>query len=100
MDIWFNFLFIKRLKVLLKLLLPLYWELLSALPVCLCMVDAGTNCSYMEEAYQIAGMKEDEGRVCLNTEWGSFGNAGELDDLLSEYDLLTDKTSFNQGKCR
>ncbi|XP_053148776.1 hexokinase-3 isoform X2 [Hemicordylus capensis] len=64
------------------------------------VIDAGTNCCYMEEAQYIVGVKENEGRMCMNTEWGFFGNAGELDDLITEFDLLMDKQSMNPGENR
>ncbi|XP_042311144.1 hexokinase-3 isoform X2 [Sceloporus undulatus] len=64
------------------------------------IIDHGTNCCYMEDTQRIIGMDENLGRMCLNIEWGSFGNAAELNDLLTEFDLLMDKQSMDQGKCR
>ncbi|XP_062979420.1 hexokinase-3 isoform X2 [Elgaria multicarinata webbii] len=64
------------------------------------LIDSGTNCCYMEEKQRIAGMEESEGHMCVNLEWGTLGNAGELDDLLTEFDLLMDKQTMDPGKCR
>ncbi|KAL8212178.1 UNVERIFIED_CONTAM: hypothetical protein K2H54_040287 [Gekko kuhli] len=64
------------------------------------IIGDGTNCCYMEQAKNIAGMENKMGRMCINTEWGSFGEAGELNDVLTEFDQLMDKESLNQGICR
>ncbi|KAJ6667754.1 hypothetical protein lerEdw1_016075 [Lerista edwardsae] len=64
------------------------------------VADAGTNCCYMEQAQEIPGINEKEGRMCLNTEWGAFGKGGELDDLVTEFDLLMDKQTMNPGSQR
>ncbi|XP_054832345.1 hexokinase-3 [Eublepharis macularius] len=64
------------------------------------MIDDGTNCCYMEEAENIASVENKVGCMCINTEWGTFGDAGELDDILTEFDQLMDKESFNQGISR
>ncbi|XP_015267990.1 PREDICTED: hexokinase-3 [Gekko japonicus] len=64
------------------------------------IIGEGTNCCYMEQAKNIAGMENKVGHMCINTEWGSFGEAGELDDVLTEFDQLMDKESLNQGICR
>nr|XP_020646499.1 hexokinase-3 [Pogona vitticeps] len=64
------------------------------------VIDVGTNCCYIEEMQRIAGLGKSEGRICVNTEWGSFGNAGEMNHLLTEFDLLMDRQSMDQGKYR
>lgn len=65
------------------------------------LVDAGTNCCYMEDTQRIPGnQQETRGHVCINTEWGNFGTNGELNEMLTEFDLLLDKESMDQGKCR
>lgn len=39
--------------------------------------------------------------MCLNTEWGGLGNAGELDKFLTKYDDELDKESGQRrGKQR
>ncbi|XP_077182381.1 hexokinase-3 isoform X2 [Paroedura picta] len=64
------------------------------------IIGDGTNCCYMEQVENIAGMENKVGRMCINTEWGSYGQIGELDDVLTEYDQLADKESYNPGICR
>ncbi|XP_063148939.1 hexokinase-3 [Candoia aspera] len=64
------------------------------------IIDAGTNCCYMEDIQRISGLQETKGRMCINTEWGFFGYNGELNEELTEFDLLVDKESMDQGKSR
>ncbi|XP_061469393.1 hexokinase-3 [Rhineura floridana] len=64
------------------------------------IIDAGTNCCYVEETQHMAGLEQKQGCMCISTEWGSLGNAGELTDAMTEYDLLMDKQSMDQGRCR
>ncbi|XP_026529015.1 hexokinase-3 [Notechis scutatus] len=65
------------------------------------MIDAGTNCCYMEDTDCIPGStQEPRGHMYINTEWGSFGSNGELNEEVTEFDLLVDKESMDQGKCR
>lgn len=55
----------------------------------------------MEDTDRIPGiLQETRGHMCINTEWGCFGNNGELNEELTEFDLLVDKESMDQGKCR
>lgn len=42
----------------------------------------------------------DEGRMCVNMEWGAFGDNGCLDDIQTEFDLAVDELSLNPGKQR
>lgn len=42
----------------------------------------------------------DEGRMCINMEWGAFGDNGCLDDIRTEYDRAVDDFSLNPGKQR
>lgn len=58
----------------------------------------GTNACYMEEMRHIDLVEGDEGRMCINTEWGAFGDDGALDDLLTEFDRELDLGSLNPGK--
>nr|XP_056703405.1 hexokinase-3 [Euleptes europaea] len=64
------------------------------------IIGDGTNCCYMEQTENIAGMESQVGRMCINTQWGSFGQTGEVDDIVTEFDQLMDKASLNQGLCR
>lgn len=42
----------------------------------------------------------DEGQMCVNMEWGAFGDNGCLDDIRTEYDRAVDDFSLNPGKQR
>ncbi|KAM8770719.1 hexokinase-4 isoform 2-T2 [Rhynchonycteris naso] len=52
------------------------------------IVGTGCNACYMEEMHNVELVEGDEGRMCVNTEWGAFGDAGELDEFLLEYEKL------------
>lgn len=78
-------------------------------PSCLCVVTAsdlvslslqgtGTNACYMEELRHIDLVEGDEGRMCINTEWGAFGDDGSLEDIRTEFDREIDRGSLNPGK--
>lgn len=54
----------------------------------------------MEEVQNIDLVDGDEGRMCVNTEWGAFGDAGELDDFCTQFDHSVDGCSTNPGKQR
>lgn len=58
----------------------------------------GTNACYMEEMSNIDLVEGDEGRMCINTEWGAFGDDASLDDIRTEFDKEIDLGSFNPGK--
>ncbi|KAK2512988.1 putative hexokinase hkdc1 [Columba guinea] len=62
------------------------------------IVGTGTNACYMEEMRHIDLVEGDEGRMCINTEWGAFGDDGALDDLRTEFDRELDLGSLNPGK--
>lgn len=66
----------------------------------LCPIPAGTGCNacYMEEMQNVELVEGDEGRMCVNTEWGAFGDSGELDEFLLEYDRMVDENSANPGQ--
>uniref|UniRef100_A0A8C4HZX9 Hexokinase-2 n=1 Tax=Dicentrarchus labrax TaxID=13489 RepID=A0A8C4HZX9_DICLA len=61
-------------------------------------VRTGTNASYMEELRHIDLVEGDEGRMCINTEWGAFGDNGSLEDIRTEFDREIDRGSINPGK--
>lgn len=65
-----------------------------------CPIPAGTGCNacYMEEMQNVELVEGDEGRMCVNTEWGAFGDSGELDEFLLEYDRMVDESSANPGQ--
>ncbi|XP_074143304.1 hexokinase-2 [Sminthopsis crassicaudata] len=64
------------------------------------IVGTGTNACYMEEMHNIELVEGDEGRMCVNMEWGAFGDNGSLDDIQTEFDLAVDELSLNPGKQR
>uniref|UniRef100_A0A8C9ZMY3 Hexokinase-2 n=1 Tax=Sander lucioperca TaxID=283035 RepID=A0A8C9ZMY3_SANLU len=65
--------------------------------VFLCL-GTGTNACYMEELRHIDQVEGDEGRMCVNTEWGAFGDDGRLEDIRTEFDREIDRGSLNPGK--
>lgn len=58
----------------------------------------GSNACYMEEMRHIDLVEGDEGRMCINMEWGAFGDDGILNDVRTEFDQEVDSGSLNQGK--
>lgn len=52
----------------------------------------------MEELRNIDLVEGDEGRMCVNTEWGAFGDDGRLEDIRTEFDREIDRGSINPGK--
>lgn len=64
------------------------------------IVGTGTNACYMEEMHNIELVEGNSGRMCVNVEWGAFGENGELDDFCTEFDRLVDACSNYPGKQR
>lgn len=64
------------------------------------IVGTGTNACYMEEMSNVELVDGDEGRMCVNMEWGAFGDHGELDDVSTEFDRGVDEQSAYPGKQR
>uniref|UniRef100_A0A3P8VRS7 Hexokinase-2 n=1 Tax=Cynoglossus semilaevis TaxID=244447 RepID=A0A3P8VRS7_CYNSE len=62
------------------------------------IVGTGTNACYMEQMRNLEVLEGDEGRMCVNTEWGAFGDDGSLEDLRTDYDREIDAGSLNPGK--
>ncbi|KAJ8364978.1 hypothetical protein SKAU_G00138090 [Synaphobranchus kaupii] len=62
------------------------------------IIGTGTNACYMEELRHIDLVEGDEGRMCINTEWGAFGDDGSLEDIRTEFDREIDRGSPNPGK--
>ncbi|XP_037383597.1 hexokinase-2 [Talpa occidentalis] len=62
------------------------------------IVGTGSNACYMEEMRHIDTVEGDEGRMCINMEWGAFGDDGTLDDFRTEFDQEIDMGSLNPGK--
>ncbi|XP_071344229.1 hexokinase HKDC1 isoform X2 [Trachinotus anak] len=62
------------------------------------IIGTGTNACYMEALRHVDLVEGDEGRMCVNTEWGAFGDDGALDDYITEFDKDVDAASNNPGK--
>ncbi|NXQ27162.1 HXK3 protein, partial [Alaudala cheleensis] len=64
------------------------------------VADKGSNCCFMAEAYLVETADETSGRMCVNTEWGCFGDDGTLNDVFTPYDVCVDEESCNPGEKR
>ncbi|XP_049712398.1 hexokinase-2 isoform X2 [Elephas maximus indicus] len=64
------------------------------------IVGTGSNACYMEEMRNVELVEGEEGRMCVNMEWGAFGDNGCLDDFRTEFDVMVDELSLNPGKQR
>ncbi|KAM4819609.1 hexokinase-3 [Thomomys bottae] len=64
------------------------------------IVGTGTNACYMEELRNVASVPGDQGRMCVNMEWGAFGDDGSLGSLGTSFDVKVDQASINPGKQR
>ncbi|XP_053422736.1 hexokinase-3 isoform X2 [Nycticebus coucang] len=64
------------------------------------IVGTGTNACYMEELRNVAGVAGDSGHMCINMEWGAFGDDGSLGMLSTLFDASVDQMSINPGKQR
>ncbi len=64
----------------------------------LLLLGTGCNACYMEEMRTVELVEGEEGRMCVNTEWGAFGDNGELEEFRLEYDRVVDETSINPGQ--
>ncbi|KAJ0056120.1 hypothetical protein NL108_003407, partial [Boleophthalmus pectinirostris] len=62
------------------------------------IIGSGTNACYMEERRYIDLVEGDEGRMCINSEWGAFGDDGALDNYITDFDIELDAASTNPGK--
>ncbi|XP_070825645.1 hexokinase HKDC1-like isoform X7 [Chaetodon trifascialis] len=62
------------------------------------IIGTGTNACYMEALCHIDLVEGDEGRMCVNTEWGAFGDDGALNEFITEFDRDVDAASNNPGK--
>ena len=64
------------------------------------IVGTGTNACYMEELRNVASVPGDSGLMCINMEWGAFGDDGSLGTLSTRFDTSVDQASINPGKQR
>jgi hexokinase len=66
----------------------------------------GSNACYMENLDKIPKIAgecnpaEDglPNEMCVNTEWGGFGDDGKLDEFRTKYDKIVDDNSINKGQ--
>ncbi|XP_063058804.1 hexokinase-2-like [Engraulis encrasicolus] len=61
------------------------------------IIGTGTNACYMEEMRNVKRVEGSEGRMCINTEWGGFGDDGSLRDIQTKFDTEVDRSSINPG---
>lgn len=54
----------------------------------------------MEEMTNIEMVEGSEGQMCVNTEWGGFGDNDCNEDIRTKYDKEVDEGSLNSGKQR
>uniref|UniRef100_A0A8C5KED8 Hexokinase-3 n=1 Tax=Jaculus jaculus TaxID=51337 RepID=A0A8C5KED8_JACJA len=64
------------------------------------IVGTGTNACYMEELRNVTSVAGDSGHMCINMEWGAFGDDGSLGLLSTCFDAIVDQASINPGKQR
>ena len=60
----------------------------------------GSNAAYVEAADRVKHWEDrqgDEERVCIDIEWGAFGDKGTLDFLRTEFDIELDQRSLLPG---
>ncbi|TMS14542.1 Hexokinase-2, partial [Larimichthys crocea] len=60
------------------------------------IIGTGTNACYMEEMKNVERVEGEDGRMCINTEWGGFGDDGSLEEFLTEFDRELNEKS-NRG---
>ncbi|KII60933.1 Hexokinase-2 [Thelohanellus kitauei] len=63
------------------------------------IVGTGTNACYLEKIMEVKKYKGPSTHefVVINTEWGSFGENGELNSYSTDFDSLVDQESINPG---
>ncbi|XP_062463571.1 hexokinase-3 [Pezoporus occidentalis] len=64
------------------------------------IVGTGTNACYMEEMRNVGTVEGNDGRMCINMEWGAFGDNGCLDHIFTTFDRMVDEKTINPGKQR
>ncbi|VDD84178.1 unnamed protein product [Mesocestoides corti] len=73
------------------------------------IVGTGTNAAYIEKVEEVELMRvlessngvhrpPEEDSVIVNLEWGAFGEAGELEEFLTDFDRELDHDSLHPGK--
>ncbi|XP_037543707.1 hexokinase-2-like [Nematolebias whitei] len=61
------------------------------------IIGTGTNACYMEDMKNVERVEGEDGKMCINTEWGGFGDDNSLDDIWTKYDKEVDEASINPG---
>ncbi|XP_056140844.1 hexokinase-2-like [Lampris incognitus] len=61
------------------------------------IIGTGTNACYMEKMKNVKRVEGEDGQMCINTEWGAFGDDGALKDIQTEFDVALDRTTDNAG---
>ena len=66
------------------------------------IIGTGTNACYLEDLDKIDLWEGEKSlaskHMVVNTEWGAFGDHGELDFILTKWDREVDRLSINPGK--
>ena len=66
------------------------------------ILGTGTNACYLEKIKDIETIDQDafpgQQHMVINTEWGAFGDNGELDFIRTKWDRAVDDNSVNPGK--
>lgn len=65
------------------------------------IIGTGTNACYLEDLEKVGlwdGDINNPKHVIVNTEWGAFGDHGELDFIVTKWDHRVDEGSINPGK--
>jgi len=62
------------------------------------IVGTGSNACYMEKSVNVQTVDVKDEDMCINMEWGAFGDDGALEDYRNDYDRTVDTTSINKGR--
>ena len=66
------------------------------------ILGTGTNACYLEDIKNIETLNPDDfpgqEHMVINTEWGAFGDNGELNFIKTKWDECVDELSVNPGK--
>lgn len=62
----------------------------------------GCNACYIEKVENVELFDGDKFKehMVINTEWGAFGEEGQLDEVCTKYDNIIDIESLNPGQQR
>lgn len=66
----------------------------------MCIAGTGCNACYTERTENVDMYTGEKTKplMIINTEWGAFGESGELDLIITEFDREIDRNSINPGK--